>query len=78
MDETGKITHYIIQGVNDKTFGTYADAEAYVMANFADSVTYKFDLKVKDYAIQTGGFVAEAGVFAITEYVPALLSEVSE
>lgn len=57
-DGTPKVT-YKINGVDDKTFGSVADAEKYVSEELKANTAYTFDLTVKGYAIQTTTFEFE-------------------
>lgn len=54
VDENGSpIVKYTINGVEGKTFDTYAEAEDYVMTNYKADATFVFDLTVQGYAIQS-------------------------
>ena len=73
IDETnGQITHYeyVIDGETLEA-ATYEEAEAALIAEYGDALSFVFNLTVKGYAIQTTGF-EETGMEG---WVPAVLGE---
>lgn len=63
LEENGKpVIKYTVDGVTGEMFGTYEEAENYVLANKSEEASYTFDLKVQGFAIQTSGYEGvEAG-----------------